>query len=142
MTHNQTLVDFIQEGKRRKRMSDGKQLGSGEDGGDKFDGDKLRTDLMSTYALEGLSQVLTHGAKKYADRNWEEGIAWNRVYGAALRHLFAFWSGSNTDIESGLFHIDHAACCIHFLQHYARNNLDKDNRPYYGGKITEVKDHG
>ena len=63
MTHNQTLVDFIQEGKRRKRMSDGKQLGSGEDGGDKFDGDKLRTDLMSTYALEGLSQVLTHGAK-------------------------------------------------------------------------------
>ena len=99
--------------------------------GMKADEGKLRMELLSPTSIEGLAQVLTFGAKKYEDRNWEKGIAWSRVYGALQRHLSAFWGGRDTDYETGLPHLDHAACCIHFLQHYARHNEEFDDRPQY-----------
>lgn len=86
--------------------------------GVKYDGDKIRTDLLSPASTLRTAGVLTHGAKKYEPRNWENGMAFSRLYGAALRHLLAFWSGENVDDDSGLDHIDLAACCLHFLQHY------------------------
>jgi hypothetical protein len=56
-----------------------------KDGGNKFDGDKLRVDLIPVEAIEGIAGILTHGAKKYGDNNWREGIKFTRVYGAILR---------------------------------------------------------
>lgn len=89
--------------------------------GTKHDGDKIRTDLYPVASFLGTCRVLTHGAKKYAARNWEKGILFGRVYGALLRHLFAWWGGEDVDPESGEHHLDHAGCCIAFLQHYAKN---------------------
>ena len=89
--------------------------------GTKHDGDKIRTDLYPVASFLGTCRVLTHGAKKYAARNWEKGIMFGRVYGALLRHLFAWWNGEDVDPESGEHHLDHAGCCIAFLQHYAKN---------------------
>lgn len=89
--------------------------------GMKHDGDKIRTDLYPVASFLGTCRVLTHGAKKYAARNWEKGILFGRVYGALLRHLFAWWNGEDVDPESGEHHLDHAGCCIAFLQHYAKN---------------------
>ena len=56
--------------------------------GVKFDQDKPRMDLIPPETVEALAAVLTYGAKKYEDRNWEKGMSWGRVYGALMRHLF------------------------------------------------------
>ena len=100
--------------------------------GYKADETKLRTDLISPQALLGMVAVLTFGANKYEDRNWEKGMAYSRPYAAALRHLLAWWTGEDNDPETGLSHLDHAACCIHFLSHYVKNPIrytSRDNRP-------------
>jgi len=107
------------------------QLGSNP--GTKFDGEKIRLDLIPVKPLQLIGKVLTHGAAKYADRNWEKGIDFNRMYGAVLRHLTAWFDGENTDPDSGLPHLAHALCCLMFLSEYMERYdkfKDFDNRPY------------
>jgi hypothetical protein len=41
--------------------------------GVKHDTDKVRVELYPPEALLATSRVLTFGAKKYAERNWERG---------------------------------------------------------------------
>jgi hypothetical protein len=83
--------------------------------GVKFDGDKVRLDLLPFTALESVGVVLTYGAKKYAPDNWRKVPGWRwRYMGAALRHLFAS-RRSFDDPETGLPHLAHAACCVLFL---------------------------
>ena len=47
--------------------------------GSKYDKNKLRVDLLSFQALQGIAEILTFGAKKYGDRNWEKGLSFSRV---------------------------------------------------------------
>lgn len=96
--------------------------------GKKFDGDKPRLDLVSRPALEGLANVLGFGAKKYAAHNWRGGIEFSRLIGACLRHVNAFNDGEDLDPESGLSHIDHAACCIMFLSDQIKRETGLDDR--------------
>lgn len=96
--------------------------------GVKFDTGKPRYDLIPPEALDGLAKVLTFGAQKYADRNWEKGMEWGRVFGALQRHMWAWWQGQHTDPETGLSHLHHAACCIAFLQTYEARGTGKDDR--------------
>ena len=99
----------------------------------KYDGEKVRTDLYSVPAYLGTCMVLTYGAKKYAAWNWSKGINYMRVYGALLRHITSWVMGQRLDEETGLPHLDHAACCIMFLQHYDKHNeryKEFDDRPY------------
>ena len=96
--------------------------------GNKNDLGKLRYDLIPVKPLEDIAKVLTYGAKKYGDRNWEQGIAWNRVYGAIQRHLNAFWAGEDIDPESKLPHLAHAGCEIMFLLEFMRTHAELDNR--------------
>jgi len=97
----------------------------------KFDGDKIRMELLPTHALEEIGKVMTFGAKKYDDENWRGGMSWKRLVGAALRHLFAWSSGENTDPESGLSHLSHAACCLAFLITYEKTSTGTDDRYVY-----------
>jgi hypothetical protein len=99
--------------------------------GTKHDRGKLPMHLLSTRAMKGTAAVLRFGANKYGDRNWEGGIKYSRIYGALLRHIIAFWEGEESDDETGLSHVDHAACCIMFLQHFIRTSMDDmlDDRP-------------
>ena len=97
--------------------------------GKKHDSSKLRTDLLPVQPLLDVAAVLTFGADKYGDRNWEQGIAWSRCYGAALRHLLAWQSGATKDDESGLNHLAHAACSLLFLLEYSRTHNELDDRP-------------
>lgn len=95
--------------------------------GTKHDGDKPRMDLLDTLALQGLADVLTFGAKKYASHNWRNGITYSRLIAASFRHLAAVNNGEDIDPESGLLHIDHLACCAMFLSNYmhaGRKELD------------------
>ena len=103
--------------------------------GRKNDTGKLRYDLLAPDALEGLVKVLTFGATKYEDRNWERGIKYSRVFGALMRHLWAWWRRKPCDDETNLSHLDHAACCLHFLSAYEKRlGMAKlfDDRPTNG----------
>lgn len=97
--------------------------------GIKFDTEKNRVDLLPVDALEAISEVLTYGANKYADRNWEKGMAWSRVYGALLRHLWAWFRGEEKDPESGHHHLHHVGCCVLFLISYNLRKVGEDDRP-------------
>lgn len=89
--------------------------------------------IMSRFpvALLAIGQVLAYGAEKYAARNWEQGLAYSRVYAAAQRHLLAYLSGQTLDPETGLPHLAHAGCCLMFLLTFeARGMAAKlDDRP-------------
>ena len=101
--------------------------------GRKDDSDKAaRPELLSPFFLLGVSEVLADGAKKYDARNWEKGILYSRVYGALLRHLFAWWGGAENDPDTGMHHLYHAGCCLMFLSHYEADTLqyqEWDDRP-------------
>lgn len=79
-----------------------------EPGGLHFDGGKLRMDLIPPEAEVALAEVLTFGMNKYAERNWENGIKYSRLYGSLRRHLKEWALGNYNDPESGLLHLKHA----------------------------------
>jgi len=84
--------------------------------GSKYDSDKLRYDLLDPVFMEGIVDVLTTGAQKYADNNWNKvPDPQNRYYAAAMRHLQAWRKGEKLDSETGKSHLYHAACCLMFL---------------------------
>ena len=76
--------------------------------GHKHDKGKLRYDLIPPEAEASLAAVLTFGANKYGDRNWELGIDEDRLYAARRRHEAAHRTGEILDPESGLPHLWHA----------------------------------
>lgn len=94
----------------------------------KHDAEKVRYDLISPKALEGLAAVLTFGATKYAAHNWRKGLEWHRLIRAALGHILAFMGGEDLDPESGLPHLDHAAYCIMFLSEFQKTGTGTDDR--------------
>lgn len=96
----------------------------------KYDNDKTRYDLLAPDALEQVAQVYTYGAKKYAPENWRKGMAYSRVFGAVLRHLWAFWRGEKLDSESKLPHLAHAMWGCMTLCEYDQRGMGEDDRPY------------
>lgn len=100
--------------------------------GKKKDEGKPRWELVAYDAIEGIAKVLTFGANKYSARNWEKGIAYGRVYGAIMRHMWKWWHGEDKDAETGLSHLDHAMCELMFLSAYekrGKNGTAQDDRP-------------
>ncbi len=105
----------------------------------KYDGDKVRMDLLPGDALFAIADILTSGAKKYADRNWELGMNWSRPFGALMRHMWSWWQGKGPTNESFIFgvldpetkrsHLWHAGCCIFFLIAYEMRKTGIDDRP-------------
>lgn len=99
------------------------------DGGNKNDQDKIRYDLLPPELLDGVATILTFGARKYAPRNWEKGLSWGRVFGALMRHMWAWWRGEHLDPETQKSHLWHAGCCIAFLIAYEQRGIGEDDRP-------------
>lgn len=82
--------------------------------GKKYDTGKLRYDLVKPEMLEAIAEVMTYGANKYGDNNWQ-GVETDRYYAALMRHLQAWRKGELVDEESGLHHLKHALCNIAFI---------------------------
>lgn len=101
--------------------------------GKRFDKEKLRFDLVPSFPQEQYAKVLTMGAKKYGDRNWEHGMAWSRVLGSLKRHIHAFECGEDHDKESGLLHMAHVMTNAAFLLEYYNSYPQGDDRvlPYH-----------
>lgn len=95
----------------------------------KFDGGKTPYELIPPEYLEATATVLAFGAEKYGVRNWESGMKWGRVFGALMRHAWAWWRGEASDPETGHSHLWHAACCIAFLIAYEQRQIGEDDRP-------------
>jgi hypothetical protein len=95
----------------------------------KHDEDKARFDLIPLQALWRLAEVYTLGAKKYAPRNWEKGMAWGRVFSAVMRHLWKWWGGETNDPEDGISHLMHAAWGCFTLFEYEHTHVEFDDRP-------------
>lgn len=125
-------IPFCEGECEQEELMDGQVTKTGE----KKDEGKPRFELLPYEVLEAVSRILTQGAKKYADRNWERGISYGRVYGAALRHLTRYW---NTHLDGGdginradgsESHIDHAICELMFLSAYEKRGMKNfDDRP-------------
>lgn len=83
--------------------------------GRKYDGGKLRYDLVPALALEEVVKVITKGAEKYDPENWKrvpEGR--RRYYAAAMRHMEAWRKGERQD-EIGTHHIANAISNLMFI---------------------------
>jgi hypothetical protein len=83
--------------------------------GRKFDGDKLRWDLLPWREVEQVVKVLTFGLRKYDADNWKQVEPKTRYVAAAFRHLCAWIKGEKPDPETGVNHLAHAICCLLFL---------------------------
>jgi len=106
--------------------------------GRKDDTGKVRLELIPAELLMAVGTILTFGANKYDDRNWELGMSWGRVFGALMRHMWCWWAGKgrttknfmfgDKDDETGHSHLWHAACCLSFLIAYEERDIGEDDR--------------
>lgn len=98
-------------------------------GGLRYNEGKPPLELVPPEVMWALAEVLAHGAKKYARRNWERGMSWASVYACLLRHLLKWFQGEEKDEESGLSHLDHVLWNAMALVVYERRGIGEDNRP-------------
>ena len=94
--------------------------------------------LIPGTALMMLAKVMALGAKKYTAFNWRDQPVSASVYvSAALRHIYQWFDGEDTDPESGASHLGHAMACMAILIDAYVNGTLIDDRPKTG-KLTEL----
>jgi hypothetical protein len=101
----------------------------GATAGVKFDGGKLRFDLLPWRAIAAIAAIFTFGAKKYSDRNWELGIPPSRLFAALQRHLLSWYNREGVDPDTGKSHLHHAGCCVLMLIWMEMHKPELDDRP-------------
>lgn len=126
------------EAKIKRPVSENSIKSDKLDEGRKDDGDKDRFDLIPPEGMFAVARVLTFGARKYDERNWERGMKWSRVFGALMRHMWAWWAGKgptsenfafgSLDDETGFSHLWHAGCCIMMLIAFEQRTSGTDDR--------------
>ena len=138
---NELVKQIIMENKEKKEKDITATTGKGA--GLRFNKGKLRYDLVHPKAHEDMVDILTMGAEKYFDRNWENGLTWTSVLASLKRHVAAIEKGEDYDYDpncsecvagtckshSGRLHIAHAACNVHFLNAYYYIFPQGDDRP-------------
>lgn len=88
-----------------------------------------RFDLIPKAPLWLLAELYGRGSLKYEPRNWERGYEWSKSFAALNRHLWLFWSGEDTDPETGLPHLASVAWHAFALQEWAETHPEFDDRP-------------
>ena len=83
--------------------------------GKKYDTGKPRWDLLPWDQLAHVVDVLTIGAEKYGDDNWQRVVPRTRYVAAFFRHATAPLRGQWLDDETGKPHYAHAIACLLFL---------------------------
>lgn len=66
-------------------------------------------DLLPYDTIAELAKLYAAGARKYAPRNWEKGIAFDKNINAALRHIAKRAFGETVDPETNVNHLVAAA---------------------------------
>lgn len=94
----------------------------------KFDGDKLRYDLVPPSAIKAMADVLTFGARKYKPNNWKECQEPERYLAALYRHLELWRAGEVNDQDSGMHHLAHAMTNLAFMLELNYNPTEWSNK--------------
>jgi hypothetical protein len=97
-------------------------------GGEK--GQKLaQLGAVDPLALLEVAKVAGFGADKYERYNFLRGYNWSLSFDAMQRHALAYWSGEDTDPESGVSHMAHVAwhalAMIAFAQRQVGTEADR-----------------
>jgi hypothetical protein len=96
--------------------------------GHKDDSNKARYDLIPAGPLHLLALLYTIGGVKYADENWRKGLSFKRLFGALMRHAWAWMRGQSIDPETGLHHMVCVAWCafaiVELQLQHKRDDLD------------------
>ncbi|WP_025886468.1 dATP/dGTP diphosphohydrolase domain-containing protein [Asaia prunellae] len=98
-------------------------------GGLRYNEGKLRYDLLPPDAVQELVEVLTKGAQKYPERNWEKGMDWSNCLASLKRHLASWEMGTDNDAETGRMHMAHVMWNAMALVTYALRGIGTDDRP-------------
>lgn len=117
--------------------------------GHKADDGKDRLELIPPEVLFAYARVLTFGAVKYSARNWEKGMKWGRLFGALMRHMWAWWGGQGPtstnfllgelDEETKFSHLWHAQFCLGSLIAYEERQMyGYDDR--FGGEACATNE--
>ena len=61
----------------------------------KFDGEKVRLDLVEPSLIEAIGKVRTYGVKKYTDEQSWRKVEKQRYVAAAMRHFEAYRKGES-----------------------------------------------
>lgn len=93
----------------------------------KFDGDKVRYDLVPPSAVKAMADILTFGARKYKPNNWQNCKEPERYLAAMYRHLEAWRQGEVNDQDSGMPHLAHAMTNLAFILELGYNPTDWSN---------------
>jgi hypothetical protein len=89
--------------------------------------------LVPPSSMYFLARAFADGASKYGPYNWrKEMISSSTYYGAALRHLTAWWDGEDCAKDSGEHHLAHAMACIALILDSSTISKLNDNRPHKG----------
>ena len=113
-------------------------LQNNKEEGLRYNQGKPRHDLIPAFAQEQYAQVLTKGAEKYAERNWEKGMAWSKVLASMKRHIEAFSQGKDYDPETGLLHMAHVMCNAAFLVEYYKIYPQGDDRSHWYTRMPRI----
>lgn len=94
--------------------------------GAKSDAGKLQLSVVPPEIIESVARVRAYGNAKYADPdNWRRVLP-DKFHEALLRHILKSWEDPYAvDPESGLLHLEHAACNIAFLLAMKEKAYDK-----------------
>ena len=96
--------------------------------GAKYDEGKLRFDLIPVRPLAKIAWIFTMGARKYADRNWEKGILFCRLFGAMMRHAWQWFAGETYDQEDKQHHLASVAWTAMVLMELEETHPEFDDR--------------
>lgn len=89
---------------------------------------KIRVELIPPEVILGLGEIFTIGAQEYGEYNWEKGLKWQDLIGAAMRHLLKWCSGETLDRKSRKHHLLHCMANLCMLYMYQQYNMGEDNR--------------
>lgn len=127
-----------------------KESSTNEEKGKKYDSNKLEWDLLPIDALTVIIKVFMFGAGKYGKRNWENGMAFSRLYNAAVRHMTKWYAGETFDPETDINHLAHSIVSLMMILAYQvrgaggvlddRNTKESKSAVYqeYRPKIKEI----
>lgn len=97
--------------------------------------------LVPPRALAHVALAFADGATKYQAYNWHaERISASVYYGAALRHLHAWWEREDIAPDGVAHHLAHAAACLLMLLDTLDTPLLNDNRPPSLGPFSALLD--
>jgi len=96
--------------------------------GARFNKGKRRFDLIPPDALAAVADLFTIGARKYAERNWEKGMAYSNIIQSLDRHWNDFKAGIDRDPETGCLHITHVVWNAMALLTFMLRGIGRDDR--------------